>query len=175
MQNLKLSEDEKNSLDTPFTEDELGIALEGANSRSAPGLDGISTSFIKRFWFLFRKPLARYATETFRKKLLTTSFKGSMIKLIPKKGAAKDIRKWRPISLLECMYKIISRAVNNRLKSVVNRFTSRAQKGFTNHRYIQEVLINVCKTINFCNVNALVEPYCQLIKVAPLISLVIST
>ena len=52
------------------------------------------------------------------------------------------------------MYKIISRAVNNRLKSVVNRFTSRAQKGFTNHRYIQEVLINVCETINFCNVNA---------------------
>jgi len=51
------------------------------------------------------------------------------------------------------MYKIISRAVNNRLKSVVNRFTSRAQKGFTNHRYIQEVLINVCSTINYCNLN----------------------
>jgi hypothetical protein len=46
------------------------------------------------------------------------------------------------------MYKIISRAVNNRLKSVINRFTSRAQKGFTNHRYIQEVLINVCETIS---------------------------
>ena len=154
VQNLKLSEEEKNNLELPFTEDELGIALEGANSRSAPGLDGISTSFIKRFWFIFRSPLARYATETFRKKSLTNSFKGSMIKLIPKKGAAKDIRKWRPISLLGCMYKIISRAVNNRLKSVVNRFTSRAQKGFTNHRYIQEVLINVCETINFCNVNA---------------------
>jgi hypothetical protein len=49
------------------------------------------------------------------------------------------------------MYKIISRAVNNRLKTVVNRFTSRAQKGFTNHSYIQEVLINVCETINHCS------------------------
>jgi hypothetical protein len=55
--------------------------------------------------------------------------------------------------LLSCMYKILSRAINNRLKSVVNRFTSRAQKGFTNHRYIQEVLINVCATINHCNAN----------------------
>jgi hypothetical protein len=51
------------------------------------------------------------------------------------------------------MYKIISRAVNNRLKTVINRFTSRAQKGFTNHRYIQEVLINVCEKINYCNKN----------------------
>ncbi len=50
------------------------------------------------------------------------------------------------------MYKIISRAVNNRLKSVINRFMSRAQKGFTNHRYIQEVLLNVCETISHCQV-----------------------
>jgi hypothetical protein len=82
-----------------------------------------------------------------------SSFKTAVIKLIPKKGNAADIRKWRPISLLSCVYKVISRAVNNRLKKVINRFTSRAQKGFTNHRYIQEVLINVCETINHCNIN----------------------
>ncbi len=35
----------------------------------------------------------------------------------------------------------------------MNRFTSRAQKGFTNHRYIQEVLINVCEKISHCNNN----------------------
>jgi hypothetical protein len=52
--------------------------------------------------------------------------------------------------LLSCMYKIISRAVNNRLKNFINRFMSRAQKGFTNHRYIQEVLINVSETISHC-------------------------
>ncbi len=84
-------------------------------------MDGISTAFIKRFWYVFREPLARYSAEVFRKKQLTSSFKGSIIKLIPKKGAAKDIRKWRPISLLGCMYKIISRAVNKRLKTVINR------------------------------------------------------
>ncbi|MFN9951839.1 MAG: hypothetical protein ACK55I_01975, partial [bacterium] len=50
--------------------------------------------------------------------------------------------------MLSCLYKVISRAINNRLKLVVNRFTTRAQKGFTQHRYIQEVLINVIETIN---------------------------
>jgi hypothetical protein len=82
---------------------------------------------------------------------LTQNFKTVIIKLIPKKGDSTNIKKWRPISLLSCLYKILSRAVNNRLKSVVNRFTSRAQKGFTKHRYIQEVLINVCETIRYCD------------------------
>ena len=73
--------------------------------------------------------------------------------LIKKRWGQKKISKWRPISLLSCAYKILSRAINNRLKQVINRFMSRAQKGFTNHRYIQEVLINVCETIGYCNKN----------------------
>ncbi len=153
IQNLKLSNEEKQDLEQDFTLEELDLALEGANDNSAAGIDGYSTKFIKRFWFLFKKPLLNYTAVAFQKKCLTDSFKSAVIKLIPKKGNSADINKWRPISLLSCMYKIVSRAVNNRLKKIINRFTSRAQKGFTNHRYIQEVLINVCETINVCNIN----------------------
>jgi hypothetical protein len=151
VENLKLNAIEKNRLDGEITLEELDFSLEGANLNSAAGLDGINTKFIRRYWSIFRAPLKRYADTVFLKGILTHSFKTAIIKLIPKKGAPADIRKWRPISLLGCMYKILSRVINNRLKSVINRFLSRAQKGFTNHRYIQEVLINVCETIGFCN------------------------
>jgi exonuclease III len=153
VQNLKLDINEKIRLEQEISRDELDLALDGANSSSAAGIDGISTKFIKRYWDIFRELLFKYARAVFAKGHLTRTFRTAIIKLIPKKGIATDIRKWRPISLLTCMYKILSCAVNNRLKSVVNRFTSRAQKGFTNHRYIQEVLINVCTTINYCNLN----------------------
>jgi hypothetical protein len=153
IQNLKLNLAEKNRLEEELSIDELDSSLDGANLQSAAGIDGISTRFIIRFWFIFRYPLYRYARVAFRKGALTQSFKSAIIKLILKKGSARDIKKWRPISLLSCMYKIISRAVNNQLQSVVNRFTSRAQKGFTKHRYIQEVLINVCEKISYCNNN----------------------
>jgi hypothetical protein len=162
VKNLKLNEAEKAELELDFSLEELDAALEGANNNSAAGIDGYSTKFIKRFWFLLKKPLLNYTAEVFRKKRLTSSFKTAVIKLIPKKGNAADIRKWRPISLLSCVYKVISRAVNNRLKKVINRFTSRAQKGFTNHRYIQEVLINVCETINHCNINGVGGPFSPL-------------
>jgi hypothetical protein len=51
------------------------------------------------------------------------------------------------------MYKVLSRALNNRLKIARDFIFSRAQKGFTNSRYIQEVLINLCETIGYCNKN----------------------
>jgi hypothetical protein len=151
--NLKLDENERNRLDEELTLAELDKAVDEANVNSAAGIDGISLKFIKRYWHVFRVPLKKYADKAFVNGRLTHNFRTALIKLIPKKGSSSDIKKWRPISLLSCMYKILSRAINNRLKSVVNRFTSRAQKGFTNHRYIQEVLINVCATINHCNAN----------------------
>jgi hypothetical protein len=51
------------------------------------------------------------------------------------------------------MYKIISRAINNRLNKIVNRICSRAQKGFNDSRFTQECLINVIETIQHCNNN----------------------
>jgi hypothetical protein len=59
----------------------------------------------------------------------------------------------RPISLLSCLYKVTSRALNNRLKKVRDIIFSRAQKGFTNERHIQEVLINVIEGIAHCKHN----------------------
>jgi hypothetical protein len=153
VQSLKLNEEECQNLESDITIEELDQALEGANKTSAAGLDGLSTKFISRFWKHFPIPLHRYCGTVFRNGALTDSFRCSIIKLIPKKGNAADIKKWRPISLLGCLYKVVSRAVNNRLKSVINRFSTRAQKGFTNHRYIQEVLINVAEKIAYCKNN----------------------
>jgi len=151
----RLSEEETTTLDAPLSMEELNKAVEGANSSSAPGIDGFNTRFIKKFWHFLALPLHRYATKCFENGRLTRSFKTAVFKLIPKKGDCSDINKWRPISLLSCLYKVISRAINNRLKLVVNRFTTRAQKGFTQHRYIQEVLINVIETINHCKLHGI--------------------
>jgi hypothetical protein len=82
---------------------------------------------------------------------LTDNFRTAIIKLIPKKGDVSRIANWRPISLLNCLYKVISRAINSRLKKISNRVLSRAQKGFTSGKYIQECLINIIETIKRCN------------------------
>jgi hypothetical protein len=113
-------------------------------------MDGISNCLIKRYWALLRTPLHRYASLCHEKGTLTQNFSTASIKLIPKKGDASKIKNWRPISLLSCLYKVISRALNNRLKKASSYIFSRAQKGFTSDRHIQEVLINVIEMIAHC-------------------------
>jgi hypothetical protein len=149
----KLTMEERNLLDTPLTIEELDASLEKCNLRSVPGIDGMSNAFIKKYWQYFRIPLFNYPNVCFEKKILTTNFRSASIKLIPKKGNCSELKNWRPISLLSNMYKIISRAINCRLNTVVNRICSRAQKGFNNQRYTQECLINVLETIAHCNTN----------------------
>jgi hypothetical protein len=139
-------------LDLPISIEELDKSISQGN-KSACGMDGLSNCFIKKYWHFFRTPLHKYLATVLEKKELTPTFQTGLIKLIPKKGDPSKLTNWRPISLLSCMYKILSRALNNRLKLACDFIYSRAQKGFTSNRYIQEVLINLCKTIGFCNAN----------------------
>jgi hypothetical protein len=151
VQNSKLTEEEKNSLINEFSLGELDEAMKEAKSATASGPDGIGNAVLKKIWQYIRVPLKNYANYCIEKGALTDNFRTASIKLIPKKGDISRINNWRPISLLNCAYKIISKAINNRLKKISNRILSRAQKGFTGGKYIQECLINIIETIERCN------------------------
>jgi exonuclease III len=150
VQNSLLTDQEAESLDAPLRLEELDESMRTANMRSAPGFDGYSNSLILKCWPYFRIPLLNYFNCCLRKGSLTENFKSACIRLIPKKGDLTKLKNWRPISLLSNMYKILSRAINTRLEKIVNRVCSRAQKGYNNKRFTQEVLINVCDTIGYC-------------------------
>jgi hypothetical protein len=151
VQGSKLSEDEKLRLGADLTLEELTKALGESNMRSAPGIDGFSNKFIHKFWYLLKHPLFNCCRDSLNDGTLIDSFATAQIKIIPKKGDTSKLKNWRPISLLSNFYKILSKAINNRLKSVVNRVLSRAQKGFTRSRQIQEVILNIDETVSECN------------------------
>jgi hypothetical protein len=118
--------------------------------RSAPGIDGFSNKFINKFWNVLKYPFFKCCIECLNTGTLTADSATAQIRIIPKKGDTSKLKNWRPISLLSNFYKILSRAINNILKGVVNRVLSRAQKGFTKSRQIQEVIINIDETIFRC-------------------------
>ena len=85
VQNSKLSEEERNSLEQPLTLAELDNSLKTANFRSASGFDGFSNNMIQKCWGLLRVPILNYANKCLEKGELTANFKGATIRLIPKK------------------------------------------------------------------------------------------
>jgi exonuclease III len=149
----KLTLEESIHFDRPFTIQELDNAAHKLNEKSAGGLDGIGSKFIKKFWVYLRVPLLSYSNFCFEKGSLSQSFNSAGIKLIPKKGDITQIKNWRPISLLNCIFKVIAKAVDNRLSSLNEIILSRAQKGFTKKRQIQECIINIVETISYSENN----------------------
>ena len=47
-----------------------------------------------------------------------------MLTLIPKETEAIELKKFRPIALINCSFKIISKALNNRLIKIYDRLIS---------------------------------------------------
>ena len=149
--NAKLTEAEKLILEAPLTALEFEKSMSESNLSSAPGTDGISNKFIRHFWSYFKNPLLNYANHCFNTGQLTESFRGAKIRLIPKKGDTSKIKNWRPISLLNCFYKILSRVLTNRLRVYIDKLTPVCQKGYSETRQCQEVLISVSDCVSKCN------------------------
>ena len=70
---------------------------------------------------------------------MSISLRQCLISCIPKGNKHRIfLKNWRPISLLSCVYKILSSAVANRLKGVLDKSILRTQTGFISERYIGE-------------------------------------
>ena len=67
------------------------------------------------------------------------SHREGVIKLIPKQGKPPHkMKSWRPITLLNVDYKIVSCAIANRLKSVIDGIISPCQTAYISGRYMGE-------------------------------------
>jgi hypothetical protein len=55
------------------------------------------------------------------------SLNATFVSLIPKKADAVEVKDFRPISLVRGVYKIISKVLANRLKSVLGKIISSSQ------------------------------------------------
>lgn len=148
----KLDEDEKKELEKDISEIELSNSLMGMSNSKTPGNDGISADFYKVFW----KDLKSLYTETtnfvLKRGLLHYSARQGIITLLPKKD--KDLmylNNWRPLTLLNVDYKIISRAIALRIKSKVSNLVSEDQTGFIQGHDISETLRTIIDIIQIAN------------------------
>ena len=135
----KLTEDEKKELDEPITKSELKSALMNMKKGKTPGSNGFTADFFKHFWDLLGDFLFRAWKERFKTNKNINSHNESIVTLIPKAGASHDAPKgWRPISLLNVDFKIISAAVANRLKKVMSNIIAPSQTAYIQGRFIGE-------------------------------------
>ena len=126
-------------LEGAVTTQEVEQALISMKNDKSPGPDGFTSEFYKKFFPDIGIFLVRSLNEGFNKgELSITQYQG-VITCIPKEGKPKQfIKNWRPISLLNVSYKLLSACLARRIKRVLPLIIHDSQKGFMKGRYIGE-------------------------------------
>ena len=117
--------------------EEIGHALKELQNGKSPGSDGFTPDFYKFFWAKIKIMVLNSIKQAYEQGELSIEQKRGIINLIPKKD--KDIRylkNWRPISLLNTDYKILTKLLAMRLKRVLPSVINEDQVAYLKDRFI---------------------------------------
>ena len=91
----------------------------------------------------------KYIEFTEKTGQLSDQQRQGVITLLPKGTKCKrDLKNWRPITLLTTLYKIVSGTIAERVKEVLPHIIGEDQKGFVDGRYMGEVTRTLYDTIH---------------------------
>ena len=150
-----LSEAEAMGIEGEIELEEATTALKHMANNKSPGTDGFPAEFFKFFWKKrIGQLVVRSLNEGFHKKEMSNTQKEGIIICLPKGDKPREyIKNWRPISLLNVVYKIGTACIANRIKRVLPKLINEDQSGFMANRYIGNNIRLIFDIINHCNVN----------------------
>ena len=135
----KLDACTSNTLENPILESEVLEVLKNMKNNKSPGSDGFTAEFFKFFWNDLKTFILRAIHCIFTKREFPISLRLGIILCLPKGDKPRqDLKNWRPITLLNVFYKLVSGCLSYRLKKVLNSIISETQSGFMKGRYIGE-------------------------------------
>ncbi|ONI01787.1 hypothetical protein PRUPE_6G158500 [Prunus persica] len=127
------------NLTNPFTEDEILAASKQLGALKVPRLDGFPSIFYHKFWSTMKKEVIGTTKDMYIGLSNLQDLNQTHIALIPKVAAPDKANQFRPISLCNSSYKILSKILANRLKSILPLIISENQNEFLQERQIQDI------------------------------------
>lgn len=137
--NKILPDDLRNSCEGVITVDECWEALKYFKPNKSPGSDGLTAEFYKTFWRDIGPKLVDSFNYCKINGMLSLSQRRGVITLLQKKGKdGTKLSNWRPVSLLNIDYKILTKTLAKRIEKCLPAVISPDQSGFLKERYIGE-------------------------------------
>jgi hypothetical protein len=147
-----LAEEDVEGLTDPFTEQEIWNIIKENPQNKSPGTDGLTNEFYAEYWPLIKDHLLKSINMGLLKGKLNTSQRRGVISLIPKpQKDLEHLKNWRPITLLNCDYKLLTKGIANRVKKILPSIISDDQGGFVKGRYIGCNIQRLQNLINICD------------------------
>jgi len=153
----RLCPEDANICEGPITKAEVWDAIKSMSDNKAPGLDGLPREFYYKYFPVFADSFVAFVNMCFEESLLSLSQRSGLITLICKNPEkAESLSNWRPISLLNVDYKIISKCLTNRLKKVMGSIVHLDQtcavtgRSILDNAHLLRSIADYCEEKNVC-------------------------
>lgn len=137
----QLGEEKLASLRAPLKREEIKAALFDMGKWKALGPDGFPAGFYQHEWDVVAKSLCEFAKRSWCNPEAVVQVNQTNICLIPKVSNLEFVNQFRPISLCNVSYKILTKVIIGRLKNIIPKLISPYQAGFVPGRSIHENIV----------------------------------
>jgi hypothetical protein len=144
----KVTEEGKEILEADFSEQEIREVIFDSYADGALGLDDSSFMFYQNFWPAIKIDLLALFKSFKHGKGNITRLNYAMLTLILKEEGARNLKKFRPISLINYSFKIFSKVMNNRLIKICDRLLACNKSVFVKGRFILESVVSAHEIIH---------------------------
>ena len=152
-----VTEDMNTLLTRAPSEEEIKEAVFAINPEKAPGPDGMTSLFFQKFWKVIGKDIIKTVQEFFASGEMDPRLNETNICLIPKTERPQSMSEFRPISLCNVSYKIISKVLSSQLKKVLPDLITETQSAFVARRLITDNILVAQEMFHALRMN----PSCQ--------------
>ena len=133
------------------SKEEVRIAVMGMSSFKAPRPDGFQPFFFKHYWHIVGEDLWHLVDLAFRNGSVDPHLAETLIVLIPKSDQAVHLKNFRPISLCNVVYKVITKVLVNRLRPFLNNLIGPFQGSFIPGRGTVDNVVLAQEAIHYMN------------------------
>nr|GFA68048.1 RNA-directed DNA polymerase, eukaryota [Tanacetum cinerariifolium] len=123
-------------MDRSVSRDEIRVAVWNCDENKSLGPDGYTFEFFRRYWSFIGSNFCSAVECFFESGSFSKGNNSSFIALIPKVTDVKFVTDFRPISLIGCFYKVVTKILTNRLATVISDLVSDIQSAFPSNRQI---------------------------------------
>ena len=110
-----------------FCIEEVRFALFQMHPLKTLGPDGMTAFFFQKFWHIVGADVTNAMLSCLNSRIILRNINNTHIALIPKTKDPELITQYRPISLCNVLYKIISKMLVNQLKLILPNLISNTQ------------------------------------------------
>ena len=138
-----LKEPDKKMLDDEIDEKEIDeyVKKNFKKEGKSPGPDGIPYIYIFKMWTHLKKIISTLIIKSYETNDFDKSLSEGLIVFLHKPGKpANEIKSWRPLTLLNSIYKIASGIMAQRLKKIIPKITHKHQYGFVNGKNARDMV-----------------------------------